>query len=705
MQVLPDSLEKFYFHDNAFNGSIDLSGFARTESNIKYIIGDNNAFSGDLDLRYITNTMLEYIWLWSNELTSTTLSMDVFNSTSLKQLILSNNKLNDTIDLSSMSTSLPNIDILFIEHNLFQNEDELDFSDIPANTTLRIDEYISCDTSLYCTNDAFNCSFTRNNITCTGPSQCAATCVCQFSNNCTKYNEDTAMEYYDDYNFTKDYHRIIPSIDLNGDQNMNDLWLLSMIDISSILPINSTSLSTAPPNKPSTTSTNQEESPLEKIFGSKELAYCVIIAGFIVLMLCIYGIFRCIKSHKKKHSTKSIVHDKNKDSTDDAGRKSWAQNKGKAVVIRSVSNVNMVASDDEADPDSPKSKSGSGSGSALNMKTSINDIDDGTGLATKFLNLQPIQKNKIPAMNTFRKAASNSYDETDGEDAAKHNRINAVSQSQPQMMQQMMDDPVQQQMIQMQQVNMWMMNNMMMMNAMAAQMSPQQQQNALQMMQMGTNMNLQHVQQSPDAGDLGNPVMQQSPNSQSVANVDVSNVAEPPNIEMVNVQIVENTNISNNDQGEELEPGQVKSIDSKQEMPGNPLLDDANTKDGNTVCADSPRQSNGSHMANLADIAIQIEVNKTSAADSSVGGHARHETQETMSIPMLPEELSHDIDDDVYDGPIGPFAQRGADELPQLPDEDMDTDDGPNTDTEEVNRDMFGSYKSPGGVIQTLGTV
>ena len=110
-----------------------------------------------------------------------------------------------------MSTSLPNIDKLFIEHNLFQNENNLDFSDIPPNTTLQIDEYISCDSSLYSTNDAYNCSFTRNKKHCTGPSQCSSTCECQFSNNCTKYDKNTATEYYNAYNFTNDYHKIIPS--------------------------------------------------------------------------------------------------------------------------------------------------------------------------------------------------------------------------------------------------------------------------------------------------------------------------------------------------------------------------------------------------------------------------------------------------------------------------------------------------------------
>ena len=102
---------------------------------------------------------------------------------------------------------------------------------------------------------------------------------------------------------------------------------------------------------------------------------------------------------------------------------------------------------------------------------------------------------------------------------------------------------------------------------------------------------------------------------------------------------------------------------------------------------------------------IDIDVN------SAVGGHAR---QDTMDMPMPPDEPSHDPDDDYVDDmddvPIGPFAQRsgnragsmqhGADDLPQLPDEDMDTD-GFNTDTEDGNKELFGTYESPGGVIET----
>ena len=127
-------------------------------------------------------------------------------------------------------------------------------------------------------------------------------------------------------------------------------------------------------------------------------------------MLCIYGIFRGIKYLKKKHTTARIVHNKkndpdsefenDRDARSKYNHKPWVQNKGKPVVITSASNVNMVSSDDKPDPDSPKSKSGSRSRSALNMNMNPNDnpnadIQDGSGLATKFLNLQPIQKNKI----------------------------------------------------------------------------------------------------------------------------------------------------------------------------------------------------------------------------------------------------------------------------------------------------------------------
>eukprot|EP00486_Rosalina_sp_Unknown_P013665 CAMPEP_0201589530 /NCGR_PEP_ID=MMETSP0190_2-20130828/167597_1 /ASSEMBLY_ACC=CAM_ASM_000263 /TAXON_ID=37353 /ORGANISM="Rosalina sp." /LENGTH=84 /DNA_ID=CAMNT_0048043835 /DNA_START=26 /DNA_END=277 /DNA_ORIENTATION=+ len=82
-----------------------------------------------------------------------------------------------------------------------------------------------------------------------------------------------------------------------------------------------------------------------------------------------------------------------------------------------------------------------------------------------------------------------------------------------------------------------------------------------------------------------------------------------------------------------------------------------------------------------------------------------------MDVPMLPDEPSHDPDTSDDDAPIGPFAQRSVNQvkrqtigqhgdLPHLPDEDMDTDDGTDTDTEDGNREMYGSYVSPGGDIE-----
>eukprot|EP01083_Nonionella_stella_P187742 690565_1 len=124
-----------YLRSNSGDTDPTQCPHTQPESHTQSPLPNNTGYYGTEQILWsntsIINNNIEYIWLYNNMFNYTNINIDEFNSTSLKQLILSNNKFNNNIDLQSINTYLPNIEKLYLDNNLFINNDDLNFNDVP----------------------------------------------------------------------------------------------------------------------------------------------------------------------------------------------------------------------------------------------------------------------------------------------------------------------------------------------------------------------------------------------------------------------------------------------------------------------------------------------------------------------------------------------------------------------------------------------